>query len=328
MDVETNEVEQPGSPLITDHGDRITEQSAPDEGVSELQRHKEARGLVEKPKDAPPEVQPEVEAKPEPKADRWSDPDTGDTYDMRHKVARRVKKLLEERGTFRGEAEKLRAEKEQLLRELAERGQVQAKPEPVATDGEPDPGDSAKYPEGQFDRAYLRDLARYEAKQVTREALTDTERRQAYAQHQRAEAETVDRWNTTLPETRKKYPDFDDVLASIPTTPENQPIVRLMLSSPVGNDVVYVMGRNEQAKEAYAMARTPEDRMRVLHHIEAQIIVANRQAAARAKGSETRAPQPTSPVHAGAGPSGPMDWSKDDPDQLSRWKSVRQSGRR
>lgn len=335
MNVEQTEPVE--SPLITDHGDTRISEMGTDDGVSELQRHKEARGLVEKPKAEPKaeEPEPSVEAKPEEpqKPQKWSDPDTGDTYDMRHKVARRIKAVLEDRGKTRAELESANRRIDELTRMLVERGATPKQAEAQATaqvkheDAEPDPNDTAKYPEGQFDRAYLRDMSRWTAKQVTQEALSEAQQRAVYAQRQQAETATIQRWQGTVAEAKKRYPDFEQVLERIPTTPENEPIVDIMMTSPVGNDVVYVMGTNEQAQQAYAMARTPQDRLRVLHHVEAQLIVAKRHAAAQAKAGQTRAPSPTSPVHTGAGPSGPMDWSKDDPDQLSRWKAMRRSSR-
>lgn len=342
-----NTVEQPGidettSPVVIDHAaERISEAppvtETPDD--SEFQKHKESRGYTPKvevtkgeeftPAEITGESQP-VEIKPEEKkaAERWQDPDTGDHYDMRHKVARRVKTLLEDRGKARGEAETLRKQNAELMQALMERTQpdkTQTPPPAVQTDAqEPDPNDSAKYPEGQFDRAFIRDLARFEAKQVTegefRTARTHAEEHQARA----AEAQIVSQWQQTLPEARKKYSNFDDALAAIPNTPDNAPIVRLMLSSPVGNDLAYVLGTQPKALEAYSRAPNAESRQRFLYHIEAQLIQAARAAGSTTPKPTTSAPAPTSPVHAGAGPAGPIDWTRtDDPDQLARWKSLR-----
>lgn len=338
MDV-TTAVEDQGSPLVIDHGDTRTvdEGQAAQSDVSELQRHKEARGLVKAPEkieepaplpDAPEQAKPE-----EKKPDRWSDPDTGDTYDMRHKVARRVKKLLEERGSARAEVEQLRREKDDLTRRLIEGGatprQAERKAEQVMADAdpEPDPANVEKYPEGQFDKAFMRDMGRWAARQETKTQF-DTARTQAQAhQRQQDEVRQVQAWQGTVPDARKKYSDFDEVLNQIPNTPENAPIVRLMMGSEVGNDVVYYLGKNAEAMRAYQTA-TPENKMRLLYHIEAQVIQANRAASSRVAASTTRAPQPTSPVNTGAGAAQGPDWSRtDDPDQYARYKAMRQTRR-
>lgn len=303
------------------------------DGRSELERHKAARGYT-KPAAPTPEAPPLVDdTTPEPvveepkKPERWNDPDTGDTYDMRHKVARRIKKVLEERATERSEKEALRRERDDLLRQLAQ-PKVSTTPTAPAPDGdsypEPDPADTAKYPEGQYDRAFIRDQARWAAKETVRAEMQTARTERELAARQAAEHHSVRVWQETIPAAKQKYPDFEEVLGRIPNTPKHAAIVQIMLGSPVGNDVVYVLGTQPEALKAYENAPSDTHRLRLLHHLEAQLIAKQRSAAP--KPSITRAPLPTSPVHAGAGPSGPIDWSRtDDPDQLQRWKSMRKA---
>lgn len=88
-----------------------------------------------------------------------------------------------ERDEARAEAAALRAELEQ---HRAPRSQAQVE-KPIARvsadTAEPNPDDTTKYPDGQFDRKYLKDQARYEAEQVVekREAASrerdETDRR-------------------------------------------------------------------------------------------------------------------------------------------------------
>lgn len=337
------------SPLVIEHEDGRTldpTAPAPDDGVSELAKHKLDRGYTkppEKPTGPEPPPLPEAaspetpEPKPLKKDEPFIDPDTGDKYDRRHRVSKRVETLLRERAEARVERDSLRKERDELMRTLMGRSQpeqVQPKPQQTQadTDPEPDPADTAKYPEGQFDRAFIRDMGRWAARQETKTKFDEVRTQAGEAQRQQAEAQAIERWQQTLPEARKRYPDFDDVIERIPTTPENQPIVRLMMDSPVGNDVVYVLGTQEAAMDAYRRAPNHESRMRLLYHIEAQIIDAHRKSQTKpAAATTTKAPPPTSPVHTGAGPQGPIDWSRsDDPDQVQRWKRERgySTGRR
>lgn len=332
------QIEQPlpESTIVLDHGDtRVIEQvpETPDDGLSELERYKQTRDA--KPTEPAPinhqEPSPEVEEPKKP--ERWKDPDTGDTYDMRHKVARRIKQVLEKHGTEKARADALERRVDELTKTLIDRGATPAKAEAMATaavegDPEPDAADLTKYPEGQFDRAFIKDAAKWAARQET-QSFAKTQRDQDASRRQAAvEDQAIGRWQQTLPETRARYADFDQVLAKIPTTPENAPIVNLMMGSPVGNDVVYVLGTQPEAMEAYRRAPNHDSRLRLLHHIEAQIISAHRGKTPAPKTPTTSAPPPTEPVHAGAGPSGPIDWSRtDDPDQYARYKATRKTTR-
>lgn len=351
--VDTADVPESSSPLVIDHGDTRTVdqgQQADPSGLSELEQHKRARGYV---KDEPPakveqppvDEQPEAEAKPEEKKpERWKDPETGDTYDMRHKVARRIKQVLEKSGKAQAEADKNKSEAEYWRRraeELERGGQSQPRQEtkpqtpaqPSADDPEPDPADTTKYPEGQFDRAFIRDMGRWAARQETGQRFTEAETKAQQEQSRRAEVEAVTQWQQTLPEARKRYTDFDQVLERIPNTPENAPIVRLMMASPVGNDVVYALvtqqtGDGTPLMQMYQRAPNVESKLRLLHHIEAQVIHAQRSASAKTKESKTNAPPPIDPLNTAAPAAGAIDWSRtDDPDQLQRWKATRRQGR-
>lgn len=331
----TEQIEQESaSPLVIDHGDTRTvdegQQPVPD-GPSELEQHKRARGYVKDETPAKVEEQPAVEQPKaeEKKPERWKDPETGDTYDMRHKVARRIKQVLEKHGAERARAEKAEAERDRLLA-LVERG-VAAKPEPVApkveTDAEPDANDLTKYPEGQYDKGFIRDMARWSARQETQTQFETANKSAQERQAQEAEDARIAHWNdSALPEARKRYADFDEVLARIPNTPETAPIVRMMMGSPVGNDVVYVLGTNPEAMAMYQRAPNYESRLRLLHHIEAQAIQALRKPAEKPAPATTKAPAPIDPVAPGTATHG-IDWSKDDPDQLQRWKAQRRSTR-
>lgn len=333
--IEQPAVEESPNPIVIDHGgDRISEAPPAQVDDSEFQRHKESRGYVKPDQKTDPEPPPLPEAAAEPtetvapekkKDERWNDPDTGDTYDMRHKVARRIKTVLGERAAEKQRAEAAERRVEELTRALLERtAPPPAKTEPAAdTDPEPNPEDTTKYPEGQYDRAFIRDTgawaARQENQKFVRTARTEAQRESVHA----AEVAELSSWQQTLPEARKRYADFDQVLERIPNTSENAPIVRLMTKSPVGNDLVYVLGTQPKAMEAYRRAPNAESRQRLLYHLEAQLIQRAKASTTR-QPATTRAPLPTSPVHAGAGPAGPIDWSRtDDPDQLARWKEGR-----
>ncbi len=330
MEIAEQELPDTASPIVIDHdSERISEQPAPASDVSELEQHKRDRGFTPPAKAEPertdlaPLPDTAVEAKtetPEPKKpERWKDPETGDTYDMRHKVARRIKQVLEKAAKAEERATKAEQARDEAFKAAMERaGHDQRPTQPQADpNAEPDPSDATKYPEGQYDRAFIRDQASFTARQETSRAMQ--------TEHARTqEAQVVTRWQETLPEAIKKYPDFEDALGKIPNTPENAPITRVMLGSPVGNDVVYAFATDARLMGAYRSAPNPDARMRLLYHVEAQILAASRSTPKK-EPATTNAPMPTAPVHAGAGPNGPVDWSRtDDPDQYQRFKQMRQ----
>lgn len=335
------------TPLILEHEESRTidpiSEREPADGLSELERYRKDRDAGKlKPSEPPAEGETDAAEKvaaEKKAAERWQDPDTGDTYDMRHKVARRIKTVLEDRGKLRGEVEALRRERDDLMRTLMAQGMPKADAKEEATqrvnaataaDAEPDPGDLTKYPEGQYDRNFIRDQAKYAARQET-DARFAQVGQQAQEQQRRQQFEqTVSKWNQTVPDASKKYADFTQVLEKFPRNEMNAPVADVLLSSPVGNDVVYLLGTNEGAWNAYyQQARTERDRYRVLYHIEAQIMNRDRAVKQKTQQTTSNAPAPTAPVHAGGSAgAGNYDWSRsDDPDQLARWRAQRKRTR-
>jgi hypothetical protein len=332
--LEQPEVPDTASPLVIER-DRVSEQHVESvgDGPSELELHKQARAKATEIPAQPAVEQTEQVAEPqapeEPKKpERWKDPETGDTYDMRHKVARRIKQVLEKAAKAEERAQKAEAERERFMAAALEgrtRPQEPVKPV-VDANAEPDHTDTTKYPEGQYDRAYVRDMALWAADQKANALGQHLRTERVQEQRTAAEDRVIAQWQrTALPEAQKRYPDFGDKLAMFPNTPEHEPIKEMMFGSPVGNDVIYAVGANPQLFEAYSKAPNERSRVRLLAHVEAQILA--RRTKAPAAPRTTNAPAPIQPVHAGQGPSAPMDWSKDDPDQYQRWKQARNQRR-
>ena len=343
----TNMVDEVSSPLVIDHADRISENApAPSSDVSELEQHKRDRGYAKPPMPSqaaapgPPESEaagpdaatPSIEEPNGPDEKKrqeqfFIDPDTGEKLDRRHRYGRRMQALLKDRFESREQTSRERTEKEFWKRRTEELEAKRSQPEQpkqaeAQGDPEPDPADTTKYPEGQFDKAFMRDMGRWAARQETAQFAQTTRAEQTQQRQQAAEIQQVSTWQGTLPDARKKYADFDEVLAKIPNTPENAPIVRLMMGSPVGNDVVYVLGTQPDTMKIYQQAN-PEQKMRLLYHIEAQLIQAHRGATPK-QPSTTRAPQPTTPVNTSGGAAQGVDWARtDDPDQYARYKAMR-----
>ena len=83
---------------------------------------------------------------------------------------------------------------------------------PVTTESAPDPNDVEKYPAGEYDPKYIRDLTKYELKQEQAVAA-ETERRVQAEQRQRvAWGQAVEAFTTTIEAARKDDPELQAAL--------------------------------------------------------------------------------------------------------------------
>jgi len=143
------------------------------------------------------------------------------------------------------------AQFERRLKALEERpltgdkGAVNADP-----DKEPDP---SKYEYGELDRAYIKDVARYEARQEFKSAnASQTTQRQTAAQAAE-QAAFVTKRDALYDAGLAKHDDFDEVvIQNVSGWPCSPTVGRLMISSPVGDEVAYYLGTNPKvAREIF-----------------------------------------------------------------------------
>lgn len=167
---------------------------------------------------------------------------------------------------------------------------------PVAkADDEPNPADTAKYPNGEFDRQFIKDQARWEAKQ---EFQAQETKRQADAHEQRQaalKARADQEWQARLQATKKAIPDFDQRFK--PDTPVHEQMIPFLRTDPEGPRLLLYLSEH------------PDDAQRIaaLHPI-AQIrefgkIAATFDAAFRGSASPvipSKAPTPITPLGGGA----------------------------
>jgi hypothetical protein len=137
------------------------------------------------------EIPPAAAASAEPEAKPAGERNPDGTFKKAKKDPQaRIDHVTWEREEARREAQAARAEAEDLKRRISayeasqrQPASPQGQPRGTAdpTDPEPNPEDTAKYPEGQYDRQYLKDQARWEAR--------DEFRKQSQAAAQRAYAQ-------------------------------------------------------------------------------------------------------------------------------------------
>lgn len=114
---------------------------------------------------------------------------------------------IDELTRLRREAER---ERDQLRAELEAARQPKAPAPPTVTDAEPDPTDLTKYPEGQYDRKYVADQARWSARQELQAQAEQRERESALEAQTR---QRVDRERAIGERITKSFSTEDDVRA-------------------------------------------------------------------------------------------------------------------
>lgn len=112
----------------------------------------------------------------------------------------------------------------------------------VTDDPEPDPADATKYPDGQFDRKYIKDQARWEARQEI--AATVAKQREAL---ERSRAEEGQRrqgeaWQASLAKARQRIPDFDERIN--PDTPLHEQVKPYVMAQEDGPEILLYLSEH------------------------------------------------------------------------------------
>lgn len=166
-------------------------------------------------------------------------PESASEPTYKAKTAKRIQELLDRATKAEARALELEARSQQTPTQPPATHPAASSPAP-ADDPEPNPDDPATYPDGHFDRKYLKDQARWEARQelrAERDRLADTDRQQ----RQHAEAERVhERFRERVEAARKDYADFDQVALSARTPiPKGSLIEGWVFEHPHGPRVLY-----------------------------------------------------------------------------------------
>lgn len=150
-------------------------------------------------------------------------------------------------------------EKEDLQRKLDELQSGQQnkdqKSTPVTADDGPTPNDvkedgTEKYPLGEFDPAYIRDLTRYTIAQERAEAKAALEAEAEQGKVTEAQAALVNDWNAKLPAAQEKYTDFTEKGQELVESFEDLDpaygsyLTETLMSMEFGTDVLYYLANN------------------------------------------------------------------------------------
>ena len=165
-----------------------------------------------------------------------------------------------------------------------------AQPAPAA-DPEPDPADATTYPDGQYDRKYLKDQARWEARQELATYQQSLKDQATKAERETAERASREQWSTRVATAKAAYADFEAVAFSPTTIPEGSIVDRWIMEHATGADVLYHLQKHPDERDALL-------RMPVLEQIERLALLSQRFASPqRAQAGTTGSvatPQPRS----------------------------------
>lgn len=253
---------------------------------------------------------PEAEAEKEAEAQEETDPNAEADAEYKEAppkkktVQDRIDELVKQREDVKREADAridaLRKEFEDKIKALEP--QAPAK----VVQGEPSPAElkedgTEKYPLGEFDPQYIRDLTRYTLEAERTQMNTRAEQEQRQRQEQAAQVELTQNWNQKVVAATAEYPDLVEkgqaMLAGLGDLPNDYStyLSNLLMSMDKGPDVLYYLSNNPQ--EAATIVNSGAQKATLaLGRIEAKFLEADSQKQA-AKPKVSNAPPPP-PVRA------------------------------
>jgi hypothetical protein len=219
-------------------------------------------------------------------------------------------------------------ETERRLNEALAKLEQKAEPAPVVTkkvetNTGPTPEDtnedgSEKYPLGEFDPMYIRDLTRHTI-QTERDAMKVQEQvDEQRVQMERQRAELQADWNTKLVPAQERYPDFlekgETLISQFDGLDPSygEYLTTTLMSMEYGPDVLYYLSNNQdEAKQIVASGAAKATI--ALGRLEAKFAFANEEKQ-RARPKVSKAPTP--PAHVNKGSSAAKPDVPDDTDDL------------
>lgn len=254
------------------------------------------------------------------------EPDDTETDDnAKPKKTNRYQERINEVTAARRQAERERDELKRKLEELTNPAKTTDKAEVTTTSTEPQPNDknedgSDKYPLGEFDPQYLKDVVQHMLNEQQAAQQKEAEQKQKLTQEQQYRAERQDEWNTKLVDVQDRYPDYQEkgeqMLAMFEGIDEayGQYLTDTLMEMDAGPEVFYYLANNlEEAQEIVNAG--PRKATIAFAKIEAQL--AGNTATKTPQVKTTKAPTPP-PQLKGSAVSKTVSLDTDDLDAFSK----------
>ena len=203
----------------------------------------------------------------------------------------------------RVELERERAERQELMRRLTS-GQTQVANDSQAS-GAPDP---QKYAGGEFNPEYVRDMARYEAREAYKAERAAAEKQQREQSQRAAQDAARKSWADSVTEASKKYADFEVMVEAAGTQIPIQ-ARQLMAGLKDGAELLYHAAKNPDMAKGLSTVH-PVEIAAALGELRAEVRYQAAKAAEQAKAED----KPIKPGNAGGRSNG-----EPDPNDVGKW---------
>lgn len=212
----------------------------------------------------------------------------------------------QERDALRAEVERLKAAPRQDNHQNAAQTIARVEPTPSARptpaaatsdDPEPDPADTTTYADGQYDRKFMTDYARWAAREEHREI----QKRQASETAEQARGKA---WSDNVTAARAKYPDYDAIAFAPTLIKKDTPIDVFIMEDESGAEVLYHLQKNP-AELHDLLGKPALAQLKALSLLSQRLTTPPTRAQAVATGSAATpqirtVPRPPNPVRTGA----------------------------
>lgn len=205
--------------------------------------------------------------------DEGAGADEGKAEKQHHKTAQdRIDELTYHRRSLQRENDELRRQLEEARRPGAnhQQGQKQLVIEPK----EELPPDPEKYPDGQFDSAYTRDLTAYMAKKAVSDAMRYREEQEAKRRQQDALSDEHKRLAAAAQQVmvygETKYKDFRSILPVVQNWTLDDNVSAALLESPKAAEMVYYLAKKPAAAASF-LSKSPRQQIMTLGSMEASL---------------------------------------------------------
>lgn len=258
-----------------------------------------AADAVEAPAPAPHDSTPEATAKPQDgkskdkKRERYEEMDR-----QRHEALRQAEAERKAREASERRIEELRAEWRKEFDAIKQQAKPEPKVEPTG-DPEPDYTDTSKYPDGQFDRKYLKDQARWEARQEYQSLRKQEQERAQAEQRERQQYERQQQERQRIAGFAQKVETVLKDQPELRARIENVAMTRPMWDAVIESDrphelLAYMADHSEEAVEIAGLA--PLAALRRMSRIDYSLETAATLTGSAPAKPKTSAHPPVSPV--------------------------------
>lgn len=228
------------------------------------------------------------------------------------------------------EAERKAQELEQKVNELlAGKEKELSKPQEKAETVEgPQPTDlnedgSEKYPLGEFDPRYIRDLTKFTLAEERKKILAEEQARAEQEKIAQKQAELQTEWNGRLEVAQERYPDLTEKAENLVSALDGLDpdygdyLATTIMTMEYGPDVLYYLASNPD--EAKAIAASGAQKATVLlGRLEAKFAIAEEEKK-KARPKTSKAPEPPTHLNKGGAPAAPQ--VPDDTDDLDAFEA-------